>query len=223
MTTFVVILALLAGFSWSQSESTKPATYILESVKISNAAYPLQAREQKIQGRVIATMLVSESGDVENVRVFAANAILFQAAEKQSGQWKFKPVTRNGAAVPVIAKITFNFVLGNEDAQGVPPDIAPATDFPQHVRVSTTTMQGLLMSKVSPQYPVAARAKNVHGVVTLAIVIGKDGTVTDVQVVSGPPELTAAAVDAARQCRYRPYQLMGRPVEIQTTAQFDFR
>jgi hypothetical protein len=54
MTTVVVILVLLVGFSWSQSESTKPTTYTLETVKISNAIYPLQAREQKIQGRVVA-------------------------------------------------------------------------------------------------------------------------------------------------------------------------
>jgi TonB family protein len=223
MTTVVVILVLLVGFSWSQSESTKPTTYTLETVKISNAIYPLQAREQKIQGRVVAMMLVSETGDVENVQVFKADAILSQAAEDTIRQWTFKPVTKNGTAVPVIAKVTFNFVPGNEDQQGITPDVAPATDFPQHVRVSETVMQGLLVSKVSPQYPAAAKVKNVHGVVTLAMVIGKDGTVADVQVVSGPAELTAAAVDAAHQWRYRPYQLLGRPVEIQTTAQFNFR
>jgi TonB family protein len=223
MTNGVVILALLAGFSWSQSESTKPATYTLEPVKMSNAIYPLQARERKIQGRVVAMMLVSETGDVENVQVFKADAILSQAAEETIRQWKFKPITQNGAAVPVIAKVTLNFVVGNEDQQGVTPEVAPATDFPQHVRVSETVMQGLLVSKVSPEYPAAAKANHVQGVVTLAMVIRKDGTITDVQVVSGPAELTAAAVDAARQWRYRPYQLLGRPVEIQTTAQFNFR
>jgi hypothetical protein len=50
MTTFVVILALLADFSWSQSESTKPATYILESVKISNAAYPYKRGSRRYRG-----------------------------------------------------------------------------------------------------------------------------------------------------------------------------
>jgi TonB family protein len=223
MTNIVVIVVLLAGFSWSQSESTKPTTYTLETVKVSNAIYPLQARQQKIQGRVVAMMLVSETGEVENVQVFKADAILSQAVEETIRHWEFKPVTKNGTAVPVIAKVTFNFVLGNEDQQGVTPDVAPATDFPQHVRVSETVMQGLVVSKVNPEYPAAAKANNVHGVVTLAMVIRKDGTVTDVQVVSGPAELTAAAVDAAGQWRYRPYQLLGRPVEIQTTAQFNFR
>jgi len=223
MMKVVVMLAVLAGFSWSQLESTKPTTYTLEPVKMSNAIYPLQAREQKIQGQVVASMLVSETGDVENVRVFKADAILSQAVEETIRQWKFKPVTKNGSAVPVIAKVTFNFVLGNEAPQGITPDVAPANDFPQHVRVSSTVIEGLLVSKISPEYPAAAKAHHVQGVVTLAMVIGKDGMVTDVQVESGPPELTAAAVDAVRQWRYRPYQLMGRPVEIQTTAQLNFR
>lgn len=137
-------------------------------------------------------------------------------------QWKFKPVTKDGAAIPVIAKVTFNFVP-DESQQGIAPEVAPATDFPQHVRVSETVLAGLLVSKVNPEYPDAAKAHHVHGVVTLEIVIGKDGGVTDVQVESGPPELTAASINAVRQWRYRPYQLMGRPVEVQTTAQINFR
>lgn len=217
------MLALLSGFGWSQSDSAKPTTYTLEPIKTSNAIYPLQAREQKTQGRVVAMMLVSEAGDVENVQVFKADAILSKAAEETIRGWKYKPVTKNGTAIPVIAKVTFNFVLGNEDQQGITPEVAPATDFPQHVRVSETVMQGLLLSKVSPEYPAAAKANHVQGTVTLAMAIRKDGTVTDVQIVSGPAELAPAAVDAVRQWRFRPYQLLGRPVEIQTTAQFNFR
>lgn len=223
VTNVVLMLALLAGFSWSQSDLTKPTTYALEPVKISNAVYPLQARERKTQDRVTAMMLVSENGDVENVQVFKADAVLSQAAEETIRQWKFKPVTKNGEAVPVIAKVTFNFVLANDNQEGITPEVAPATNFPQHVRVSDTVMPGLLISKVSPVYPTAAKDKHIQGVVTLAMVIGKDGTVTDVQVVSGPSEITAAAIDAVRQWRYRPYKLLGRPVEIQTTAQINFR
>jgi TonB family protein len=223
MTNIVLMLSLLAGSSWPQSESTESTTYTLEPVKISNAIYPSQAREQKIQGRVVATMLISETGGVENVQVFKTDALLSHSVEETIRQWKFKPVTKNGTAVPVIAKVTFNFVLTTEDQQGISPDLAPATDFPQHVRVSETVMQGLIVSKVSPEYPATAKANHIKGIVILAIVIGKDGTVTDVQVVSGPPEIAGASVDAARQWRYRPYQLLGRPVEIQTTAQFNFR
>lgn len=83
-------------------------------------------------------------------------------------------------------------------------------------------MKTLVLSKVSPEYPAEAKANHVQGVVILSITIRKDGT-SDVQILSGPAELTAAAVDAARQWRFRPYQLLGRPVEVQTTSQFIFR
>lgn len=222
MMHLAVLLVLLTALGWSQSDSAKPITYTLEPIKISNAIYPSQAREQKTQGRVIAVMLVSETGDVENVDVFKADAILSQAAKDTIREWKFKPVAKDGTAVPVIAKVTFNFVLGNEEQQSIVPQVDPATDFPQHVRVSETVMRGLVLSKVSPEYPPAAKANHVQGVVILAITIRKDGT-SDVQILSGPAELTAAAVDAARQWQYRPYQFMGRPVEVQTTSQFIFR
>ena len=220
MTNGSLMLALLTGLSLSQSDSTKPTTYTLEPTKMSNAIYPSKARKQRIQGTVVAMMLVSETGDVENVELFKADAILSQAVEEAIREWKFKPVTKDGSAVPVIAKATFNFVLGNENQQ-IAPEIAPATDFPQQIRASDGVMQ--VLSKVNPEYPAAAKANHVQGVVTLSIVIRKDGTVTDVEVESGPAELTAAAVDAARQWRYRPYLLFGRPVEIQTTKQFNFR
>ena len=220
MTNGSLMLALLTGLSLSQSDSTKPTTYTLEPIKVSNAIYPEKARKKRIQGKVAAMMLVSETGDVEKVEIFKADAILSQAVQEAIREWKFKPVTKDGSAVPVIAKATFNFVLGNENQQ-IAPEIAPATDFPQQIRASDGVMQ--VLSKVNPEYPAAAKANHVQGVVTLSIVIRKDGTVTDVEVESGPAELTAAAVDAARQWRYRPYLLFGRPVEIQTTKQFDFR
>jgi periplasmic protein TonB len=53
-------------------------------------------------------------------------------------------------------------------------------------------------------------------------VIGKDGTVRDLQVRSGHPMLAQAAVDAVRQWRYRPYLLNGQPVEVDTQIDINF-
>ena len=84
-------------------------------------------------------------------------------------------------------------------------------------------MKGLVLSTVGPAYPAAAKANHIQGEVILEVVIGKEGTVTDVQLVSGQPELASAAIDAVRQWRYRPYQYLGRPVEIHTKVQVNFR
>jgi protein TonB len=48
-------------------------------------------------------------------------------------------------------------------------------------------------------------------------VIDKEGKIQHLQVVSGDPILAKAAIDAVQQWRYRPYQLEGKPVDVETT------
>jgi TonB family protein len=84
---------------------------------------------------------------------------------------------------------------------------------PQRVRVSEAVMQGMLEKWVPPIYPTDAR---VQGAVVLKAVIGKDGTVQSLSVVLGHPMLVTAAIEAVKQWKYRPYQLNGSPVEVET-------
>jgi protein TonB len=53
--------------------------------------------------------------------------------------------------------------------------------------------------------------------------IGKDGRITDANVVSSPEaSLSAAALDAVRQWRYEPYTVNGQPTEIHTRISVGF-
>jgi protein TonB len=81
----------------------------------------------------------------------------------------------------------------------------------------------MLILRVLPAYPVAAREMRVAGRVQLQATISRDGTIENLRVVDGPPLLRAAAVEAVRQWRYRPYLLNGEPVEVETTVNVDFR
>jgi protein TonB len=72
-------------------------------------------------------------------------------------------------------------------------------------------------TKKQPVYPEQAKKDRVEGKVVLAAVIGKDGTVENLRVVSGPSPLQPSALDAVRQWRYKPYLLNGEPVEVDTT------
>jgi len=84
------------------------------------------------------------------------------------------------------------------------------------VRVSSGVAQGLLIRQVKPEYPSLARQARIQGTVVLQAAIGKDGTVQNLRVVSGHPMLTAAAIAAVKQWRYKPYYLNGEPVEVDT-------
>jgi protein TonB len=89
--------------------------------------------------------------------------------------------------------------------------------------VQAEVMQGHVIHKIEPIYPEAARQANIQGVVALDVVVGPDGTVVDVRPISGPDELTSAAVDAVKWWRFRPYLLNGQPVRVKTTLAVDFR
>lgn len=92
----------------------------------------------------------------------------------------------------------------------------------QRVRVSQGVTQGMVLHRVQPTYPSLARTARVQGSVVLAAVIGKDGTIQNLHVLSGHPLLTQAALDAVKQWRYRPYILNGEPVEVDTQVTVNF-
>ena len=92
----------------------------------------------------------------------------------------------------------------------------------QRIRVSSGVTQGLVMHRVEPTYPPIAKTARIQGTVILAAVIGKDGTIQNLHVVSGHPLLTGAAMDAVKQWKYRPYILNGEPVEVDTQVEVHF-
>ncbi len=101
------------------------------------------------------------------------------------------------------------------------PTMAPRIEV-QKVRVSSGVAQGLLIRQVKPQYPTLARQARIQGTVVLRAVIGKDGTVQDLRVVSGHPLLTKAAIDAVKQWLYRPYYLNDEPMAVDTQINVNF-
>jgi protein TonB len=93
----------------------------------------------------------------------------------------------------------------------------------QRVRISQGVTQGMVLRKTQPAYPQMAKIARVQGAVVLAAIIGKDGTIQNLHVVStASPLLNQAAIDAVKQWRYRPYILNGEPVEVDTTVTVNF-
>jgi TonB family protein len=94
---------------------------------------------------------------------------------------------------------------------------------PGSVRISQGVSQGLLIRRVPPQYPPAAKATHTQGEVRIEATINKEGMVVNPKVLRGDAILAHAAVEAVRQWRYKPYYLDGQPVEIQTEITINFK
>jgi protein TonB len=77
-------------------------------------------------------------------------------------------------------------------------------------------------SRVPVQYSALARQARIQDHVILRVIIGTDGAVRDVKVVSGHPLLRQGALDAVRQWRYKPTMLNGAPVEVETDVDVNF-
>jgi len=90
-------------------------------------------------------------------------------------------------------------------------------------KVPAEVMERLLIRKIEPTYPDAARRANLQGVVVLDAVIAADGTVVNIHPRSGPDALISSAMDAARWWRFRPYRVRGEATAVETTLSVDFR
>ena len=101
--------------------------------------------------------------------------------------------------------------------------LALSTAPPARIRVSGDAALKSLDHKVAPSYPDEARANRVQGTVVLHVVIGTDGSIKEIEAVSGDPALVNAATVAVQQWKYKPTLLNGEPVEVDTIVKLDFR
>jgi TonB family protein len=93
---------------------------------------------------------------------------------------------------------------------------------PKRVTLAPEIANALLIAKAEPTYPPIAKAAHITGIVVVEAVVNKQGAVDSLRIVSGPPMLQSAALDAMKSWRYRPYLLNGAPVEFKTTMSFTF-
>ena len=93
-----------------------------------------------------------------------------------------------------------------------PPKAAPA-----RIKVGGQVQAANLLHQVLPTYPAIAKTAHVSGTVRLHAVIAKDGSIQELQYVSGPALLMRSAMDAVHEWKYKPTMLNGEPVEVDTT------
>ncbi len=110
-------------------------------------------------------------------------------------------------------------IIGGVVGSNLPP---PPKATPTRIRQGGNVQQAKLINQVRPVYPPLARQARIQGTVRLQAIIAKDGTVIQLEVLSGHPLLVQSALDAVRQWRYQPTLLNGDPVEVVTTVDVVF-
>lgn len=101
-----------------------------------------------------------------------------------------------------------------------PPE--PARPRVRVIRRSERVEEGQLVRRVLPVYPPIARIARISGFVELLVLVGRDGRVKLIQVLSGNPVLAASAKAGVEQWRYRPAFVDGQPAEVETRVTVHF-
>ena len=117
-------------------------------------------------------------------------------------------------ATPTRAQSAAGSAVAHQSEQ--PPDAHAS------VHASREEMSALVLKKVPPQYPEAAKKAKIEGQVILRAIISKDGDVENLKIVSGHPQLAPSAIGAVKQWKYRPYLQQGKPVEVETEINVNF-
>ena len=94
----------------------------------------------------------------------------------------------------------------------------PVASAPLHV--SEKDMRHFVLKKASPVYSQSMLDLRIQGTVVLRVIVDKSGVPIKISIVSAHPALASAAIDAAKQWRYKPYLVNGNPVEVETENTF---
>jgi len=100
-------------------------------------------------------------------------------------------------------------------------EAVPVVGSDQRLKLSPSVMQGLLLRQEDAKYPDGSPPA--PGIVLLDVVIASDGTVLEQRAVSGPERLVRAAMESVKDWRFQPYNVDGKPVEVETTLAVQFQ
>jgi len=115
--------------------------------------------------------------------------------------------------------------LGASPIPAAPPPPPRNVEAPaklSRIKVGGTVQAANLIRKVMPNYPPLARQARISGTVRFTAVISRDGTIQNLQLVSGHPLLVEAAREAVKLWVYKPTLLNGESVEVVTQIDVNF-
>ena len=226
------------------------ASVLVFTAVVLTAALRLAAQAQGNALAVEGTIFDPSGGVLPGVEVTLedGNRIKWPATTDRDGKFKFEPVGAGSyvleASLPGFRPLRHEFVLssGQRALQNVTLQVGslqetikvtarrpvqaarPVSPAPARVRIGGNIKQPAKVLDVRPIYPEALREAGLEGVVPMDAIIGVDGSVLSVRVLSAQvaPGFASSAVDAVKQWRFTPTLLNGVPVEVQMTVSVSF-
>jgi len=186
----------------------------------------------KVDGNQVTFEVIRKPGTNEDRVVFTGRI--------SNNEIRFTRTSADGAKVDFLARYSGPLKEGGSVVGGLPSGRIPTGGPPspppppakkseerpsltvQRIRVGGAVQAKMLVTKEEPEYPPVARKARVQGVVRLRATIAGDGTVQNLEMVSGHPLLVPAAVKAVKTWVYRPTLLNGVAVEVITQIDVPF-
>ena len=153
-----------------------------------------------------------QSGKLVQPRAIPKDVAVFKEAELPPD------ISNNTNQGGVFGGIPGQGLMAGESPVMPPPKAAAPARIKQGGEVTAAS----IITQTRPAYPALARQARIQGTVVLHAIIDKEGKVAQLEIVSGHPLLVQSALDAVKQWRYKPTQLNGEPVEVDTTIQVTF-
>lgn len=232
---FLAALLLFTAAAYAQTEPAKSqlpkaingGVLNGKAVSLPKPVYPVEAREEKAEGVVAVDVIIDENGTVitavsqphdqrerKNQDGTPAepreiHPALRTAAETAALGARFSPTLLSGQPVQIRGRIVYNFVAGGSIETKAPG-------------VSVGVINGKARNLPTPDYPPAALAVRASGAVSVQVTVDEEGNVVSASAVSGHPLLRPAAVTAAREAKFNPVLLDGKPVKVTGVLTYNF-
>lgn len=187
------------------------------------------AMREKLHGTVQIDVVIGANGRISRARIARSLDPIYgldESALDAVKRWTFAPGVQGSQAVPVLARIGLTFALPEPLRLSVATDVPP--DFLQYaVAIDVVGLEApLVRERVEAKYTAKAMMARIEGTVDVDVVIGLDGSVLRARVAKSlDPRwgLDENAIFAARQWKFTPGTLNGRPVTVIARVPIDFR
>jgi TonB family protein len=204
-------------FSQAVAGSTREIQVAFELPKSEGAPAPMASARPPIQQGTIRSIRVMGLSDQATAELLASLPI------HEGDEWNADMAEKATQAAKAFDEHLTIRQQSVSQSPGGPAQLdLVISNTPSRINVGGNVQSAMIVTKVPPVYPAAAKAAGIQGAVHLSAILGMDGTVQELTVLDGPAELIQAATDAVKQWVYRPTLLNGNPVQVQTTITINF-